>query len=237
MIIIFYVFVALIGITALFVSILGTIQSRIRSYWLLIVFYGGFTLLILLSFFREYITVNTDSMTLSRAIAFELINSGVTTTFMTAIAVYYSRLLLPRANIKLDIAIIIFNVIAFILFSFPGTIVVDLKQGLARFTLPANISLVMYLAVFVYLAILGLAGSKKDRSAREQVLIWSLFVFILVGLTENSFSVISQLRNPEVDLFPASYHFIFSSLPYLFFGFVLIYYFGSYLLVSRETQT
>ena len=86
----------------------------------------------------------------------------------------------------------------------------------------------------MYIIILGFAGSKKDRIAREHVLIWSLLVFAIIGFIENIKSIIGNIDDPVISILPKRPGFVISSVPYLLFGIVLVYYFGGYLLSSRE---
>ena len=62
--VLYYVAVIMLGLAALAVSVVGTIRSRVASYWLLILFYGAFTASIAALFVREYLYVNIAGFSL-----------------------------------------------------------------------------------------------------------------------------------------------------------------------------
>jgi hypothetical protein len=56
--VLYYMAVIMLGLAALAISVVGTIRSRVTSYWLLILFYGAFTASIAALLVREYLYVN-----------------------------------------------------------------------------------------------------------------------------------------------------------------------------------
>lgn len=234
-VVLYYIFTGLVGSLALVVSILGTVRSRDKSYWLLVSFYGGFTALIFVDLFRQYVMINTGGLSLGAFVTTQALMTGITISFMTFVTLYMNRVFLSIRQGFLDLGIVVYSAVSFVLFILPGSVVPDLSHDVWRLNAPARVAQLMHIGLFIYLLILSFAGRKKDRSVRELVLIWSLILFTAVGFLENTISFIQHVGNPTLRLVLEHPSFIVSSIPYLIFGVVLFYYFGSFLLANTLT--
>jgi len=76
--VLYHVAVIMLGMAALAVSVVGTIRSRVASYWLLILFYGAFTASIAALFARESLYVNIAGFSLQAVLMSYLAGSLLT---------------------------------------------------------------------------------------------------------------------------------------------------------------
>lgn len=226
----YYIAVAMIGLIALAVSVLGTIRSRISSYWLLLVFYGGFTLNVCTVFARHYMILNVDNYSLQAVVLTYIISGILSNAFMAAVTLYFHRVYSVQKQALRDSIIIAVAAIASSAFFWPNAAAVDVSNGLLIRNTPLLISNSLYLALFVYYFILVAASSKRDRPVRELVLIWSNFIFGIVGFFIGIVGFAGLIIDPTVVLSDTGGIFSVATIPYLFFGGILIYYFGSFLL-------
>jgi len=89
----------MLGLAALAISMVGTIRSRVASYWLLILFYGAFTASIAALFAREYLYVNIAGFSLQSVLMSYLVGSILTILCIAAITLYYHRVFaLPQLD-------------------------------------------------------------------------------------------------------------------------------------------
>ena len=97
--VLYYVAVIMLGLAALAISVVGTIRSRVTSYWLLILFYGAFTASIAALFVREYLYVNIAGFSLQAVLMSYLVGSILTILCIAAITLYYHRVFaLPQLD-------------------------------------------------------------------------------------------------------------------------------------------
>ena len=99
----------------------------------------------------------------------------------------------------------------------------------ARFVrhLPVTVGNVAYLALFAYVLVVGAIGTKADRPPRELLLIWAAYGFGVVGFAESTVQLVQSLRDPVVVMSAAGQAFLISTIPYVLFGGILAYFFGS----------
>jgi hypothetical protein len=126
--ILYYIIVALIGCVALPISILGTIRSQIKSYWLLILFYGTFTVMVGVLFVRQYLYVNVEQYSLNTAAVTRMISSLLTIIFMTSITLHFHRLFLNHKSPVRDCIIIALYGLTILLYIWPNAAVIDAER-------------------------------------------------------------------------------------------------------------
>jgi DNA-binding CsgD family transcriptional regulator len=230
--VLYYIAVIMLGLAALAVSVVGTIRSRVASYWFLILFYGAFTASVAALFAREYLYVNIAGFSLQAALMSYLVGSLLTVLCVTAITLYYHRVFavrFQRFRDALVAAVALLNAAGFL---WPEAVSLDASRDLFVRNLPILLASGAYMALFAYLLVVGAVGSKADRPPRELVLIWGAYAFGVVGFLESLLGFVAQLRDPVVRLSAAGQGFMFSTVPYALFGCILAYYFGSYLVAD-----
>ncbi len=227
-----YVAATMIGLTALAVSAVAAIRSRDRAYWLLILFYAAFTAQIATVFTREYLYVNVTGFS-PRAV---LVTYGAGTVlvmvYMAAITLYYHRIFAVRFQRLRDgvvIAAALFVVAAFL---WPNSVTMDAARNLFVRNTPVLAGSCVHILVFAYLLVIGAAGSKADRPARELLLIWATYAFGIIGFAESLLGLVQQVKDPRVIMSASGQGFMISTVPYVLFGGVLAYYFGSFLVAD-----
>ena len=229
-----YVAATMIGLTALAISVVAAIRSRDRGYWLLILFYAAFTGQIAALFTREYLYVNvpgfspgTIIMTYGAGIVLSMLS-------MAVITLYYHRVFAVRFQKLRDAAVLAVALCGAIACLWPNGITVDAAAGLFVRNTPVLAGSCAYLVVFAYLLVVGAAGSKSDRPPRELLLIWSTYLFGLIGFGESLVGLVQELRDPRVLMSASGQPFMISTIPYALFGGVLAYYFGSFLVADAR---
>jgi DNA-binding CsgD family transcriptional regulator len=232
-----YVGATMAGLTALAVSVLGTLRSRVSSYRLLVVFYGAFTAEIATLFVREYMMVDIASFSYDAVLGTYVVAIILSQACLAAVALFYHRIFALPAQRILDGIVLGVAVFGAAVFSWPGSVTMDAEH--ARFVrhLPVIVGSGAYLVLFAYVLVVGAVGSKADRPPRELLLIWATFGFGVVGFAESAMSLVQAVRDPVVTMKPFSQGFLVSTIPYLLFGGVLAYFFGSFLVSNgREPR-
>ena len=230
--VLYYVAVIMLGLAALAVSLVGTIRSRVTSYWLLILFYGAFTASIAALFAREYLYVNIAGFSRQAVLMSYLAASLLTVLCVAAITLYYHRVFAVRAQKLRDALVVAVALLNEAGFLWPHAVSLDVSRDLFVRNLPIVLASCAYIALFAYLLVVGAVGSKADRPRRELLLIWATYAFAVVGFLESLLGLVGELKNPIVHLSAAGQGFLFSTIPYVLFGGVLVYYFGSYLVAD-----
>jgi DNA-binding CsgD family transcriptional regulator/RsiW-degrading membrane proteinase PrsW (M82 family) len=217
--------------------VIGTIRSRVSSYRLLIFFYGAFTAYIAMLFVREYLYVNIADYSYRMILATFLVGTVLTMTCMACISLFYHRILSVRFPGPRDAAVLAVAVFAAAMYCWPGAVTLEASQARFVRNLPILVGSAAYIALFVYVLVLGATGPKADRPPRELLLIWAAFAFGVVGFFESVVGFIREIGDPVVVMTAAGQEFMISTVPYVLFGGVLAYYFGSYLVAdSRPPQ-
>jgi len=232
--VLYYIAVTMVGLATLAVSLVGTIRSRVSANLLLIVFYALFTVDVATLFSREYLYVNIADYSYQTVLITYLVSGLVSLAYVATITLYYHRLFAMRLQGLRDGIVLAVALLAASAFVWPNAVTLDEPAGLFVRNLPVQLAAGAYLALFAYLLVVGAAGSKADRPARELVLIWASFAFAIVGFCESLVQFIQALKNPAVVLSPAGRRFMVSTIPYVLFGGVLAYYFGSYLVADAR---
>ncbi len=233
--ILYYVVVALVGFMALTVSILGTIRSRIGSYWLLVAFYGLLSVRIGIVAVEQYMVVAFDPIPTSALERTATIGGALTALFMCSITLYLHTVVLSRKRVIADAVVVGVSLFVLVVTALPGLRVSRVAGDIVGFTLLGSIAYIISLALFVYVLVICAGGSRRGRAIREVVLIWSLFGFGLVAFTQDFFGMISYFAGARpLAIGTTSPSFLAASVPHLVFGGVLVYYFGSYVLSERQ---
>lgn len=230
----YYSIVALIGSVTLAISTFGVIRARVRSYRFLVLFYAGFTLHVLIIFAREYMYLNVDDYSLSAIFATYAVGSILNPAFLVLVGMFLQRLSSVRAARLRDALLIIAGLFVASAYFLPGSVTLDADSASLRFGPIIGVSNVLYLAMLAYMVGMSVAGASRDRPIRELVLLWSLALFGAVGFIETMINVVVTASQPMVVLAPAAGDLLVSTVPYVFFAVVLIYYFGSYLLAEAR---
>jgi DNA-binding CsgD family transcriptional regulator len=153
--------------------------------------------------------------------------------FMCIVTLYFHRLFVEKGQGLRDRMVVGAYAVGLIVLLLPAARTVDLAHGTTRFTPLGSVGYFLLLGLFAYLLVVGLAGPKRDRAVRELVLIWSLILFGLVAFVSDVWGVFQYFLGPrEIPIAPGGGSFMVSSIPHLFFGGILIYYFGAYVLAE-----
>jgi DNA-binding CsgD family transcriptional regulator len=232
--VLYYILIALGGFIALTITILGTLKSGIATYWFLILFYGSFTLQICVLFIRRYMFVNITGFSYEMALATYQAAGVLSFMLVTTMTLYHHRVFHVKFQKSRDILVISLMTLGSLFFFLPFSAELDQTHGLVKRHPLLLAGAAVYLLVFLYLLVLIARGSKKDRPARELILIWGSFIFGIIGFCETMLGFIHQFTSPEVLLSADNRGFLFSTIPYVLFGGVLFYYFGAYLLAEKR---
>lgn len=230
----FYILVLLSGFFTIAITLLGTIKSKIKIYWYLLVFYSLFSFKILATFIRNFLSFTTE-ISKETIFDFKVLDVLISTLFMISITLFFQNIFIKKERKKHMVLVLILYIISFALYFFPNSYNV-LSNGNIVLGYPSLISSFLFSLLFIYMIIISLIGDKKDKPIRELVLIWYLIIFGAVGLLETVLSLYSILENREMIIEINQNDFILSSIPYFLSSGVLAYYFGSYLLVFKKTQ-
>ncbi len=128
--IVYYVVVALTGFIAVAVSVLGTIRSRIGSYWLLIAFYGLLTVRISVIAVEQYLYLNVHPVSVDVFLATGMIGNVLNAVFMCVVTLYFHRVFVEKGRRLRDRVVVAAYAVALILVLLPGSRTVEGKLGL-----------------------------------------------------------------------------------------------------------
>ncbi len=224
---------AVVGFSAISVAVFGTLRSRSkRPYVLLIVFYGAYTLQTFMTLMEEFVFSGGVMPSALTLYVVSLTEIGLGITVVVAAALYFHDLFSVAARRLRDILVVTVACAAFIMYGVPFWVSMERSQGIIILGPAAYAAGTVYLLLFIYLLAVGFLGSKRDRPARELVLIWTTLVFGSVGLVESLIGTLGYLRDPIVHI-ASSGSFPISSIPHILMGAVMIYYFGGYIMADR----
>lgn len=220
---VYYLFIIFVAFGSLSISILGCIKSRVKEYIYLIIFYFLFTLRILMAFIEVYFETNIMQYDYYYLYVLQIISTIVSCLFMASISLYINTLFFNKFKKVADIIVIVLCSSLLLLMAYPNGFKIDLETGAYILGTTVKVAIFINYTIFAYLLVVIIVGSKRNRPLREVILIVSIGVFLIFGIVDNlpQFSFDS---------------FLVSSIPYLLFGFVLIYYFTTYLLSSVKDE-
>lgn len=226
-----------IGFSAISIAIFGTLRAPSkRPYIYMIIFYGAYTVQTFVSLVGDvvlsYYTVNVALLIL----IVSALETSLGVLVICAAALYFHELFSSSLRRLRDILVIIIAIVTILLYLLPSSISVDPEKRIIVLGLFAYAAGIIYLLLFVYLLLVGFLGSKRDRPARELVLIWAILAFGSTGLIESIISIIGYLQDPVVQITYTDENFLISTIPHIFMGVVMIYYFGGYILADRPSS-
>ena len=231
----YYILVVLIGFIALAVSLLGTIQSGIAAYRLLILQFAAFTFQVGTVFVRQYLYTNVTHYSFKTATLTYVLGSILISIVVVTGIIYFHHIFLVKFRRIRNWASIIVMSVSIVAYTLPGALRVDSVQGVMILGPSAGVGGFIYMVLFAYLVLVGLIGSKQDRPVRELILIWSLQIFGTIGFLESLLKNKQTISTNIISLSPKGNSFFITTIPYIAFGIVLIYYFGTYVLTERRT--
>ncbi len=229
-----YVLATMLGLAALAISAIGTMRSRVHSYRLLVLFYAAFTASLATLFAREYLYVTVPGFSPPAILATYVVGIVLTLAAMTCIGLFCHSIFGVRSQRLRDAMVVAVAVLSVALCFWPGAVTLDASRARFVRNLPILVSGFAYQVLFAYILAVGFAGPKADRPRRELLLIWSMLVFGAVGFIEGFVGFVGEIRNPVVVMSASGQGFLVSTIPYLLFGGVLAYYFGSYLIADAR---
>jgi DNA-binding CsgD family transcriptional regulator len=232
--VLYYVAVTMLGLAALAISVIGTLRSRVSSYRLLILFYSAFTAEIATLFVREYLYVNIADYSYQSIVATFVIAIVLSVACIACITLFLHRILTVRFPRLRDTVVLVVAALSVAMFFLPGSITMEGPQARFVRNLPIHVGTGAYIALFAYVLAVGAAGPKADRPPRELLVIWAVFAFGIVGFCESAVSFVSEIVDPVVVMTAAGQGIMISTVPYVLFGGVLAYYFGSYLVADSR---
>lgn len=229
------VFTIIIGVCALMVAIFGTIRSRIKEYWFLVLFYLFFSLMIVTEFIGGAL-FNMGELSFYSVFLFRCTGQILTVIFMTFVTFYIQSLFIKTGILVHRIITTVLYAFMIIIYMMPGSLMLDNVTGIIYVGDSIFISAIIYQLLFLYMLIIGFAGDKSDKPVREKVLIWSLITFGVISFSLSLVGSIQQIHMDQlfIDVQESLGSFNAYEIPFIIFGFILIYYFGSYLLSDKH---
>ncbi len=232
--ILYYALVALVGTVALALSAFGVIRSRVPAYWYLIGFYAGFTAMVSVIFIREYLFMNVADYSILVIYQTYAVSSVIAPLFLASLALFLHRLVTVQLMTARDISVVALACGAAVFDFVPGAVTLDLSTLTLGFGPLYQVGNILYMILFAYVLWVIAAALRRDKLPRELVLIFTLLIFGIVGFGESLINVIAGFEVSSIVLKPVQSELLVSTIPYLIFGAVLIYYFGTYLLAESR---
>ncbi len=234
----YYALVAVVGLVALALSSFGVVRSRVPAYWYLIGFFAGFTAMVCTIFIREYFFMNVADYSILAIFRTYAASSVIEPLFLASLALFLHRLASVRYATGRDVAVVVLACVDALLGFIPGAVTVDIRSFALRLGPLMRVSNILYLTIFAYVLVGIFQSIRRDRPPREIVLVVTLLAFGVVGFAESLINTIGGFSITEVNLQPVGGGLLVSTIPYVVFGAVLIYFFGAYLLAdSRPAST
>ena len=222
--------VVVVGFVSLSIAVLGTVKSRISSYWFLVLFNGLFTVDTVIVLIREYLLLNEAYLPFLPIYLTYAAHIVLAPTALLAAILYVNHTCELSFISRRDAAAIVVAGIAVGGYFLPQAVRVDATVLIFRFGLPALVSQSVYLLMLIYIVVAGLLSMRYDRTSREQVLFSAFVLFGATGLVEVVGGVTAALTYRSVAIAPGAGGHLISSFAYLIFAAVMIYYFGTYLI-------
>jgi len=220
----YYLIVIMIGFAALAIAAFWAIKSRDPDLRNFCIVYALFTLLLIVSVFRKYLSLNVEGYSprdwYNISGVYLIINSLIMPAFIHfLLGIYQVR---HRTLIAFIILVITLLTIG-VLYS-PLGAVLDEESKVIHFGVGYPISSVWYVVVFTFALLLGYGSLPRFWNLQQKNLIVGLLIFATFGYVESLLNVPNSLRTGSVT-FGEEREFLYSSIPYALFGLFLVYYF------------
>ena len=218
------VVVIIIGFAALAFAISWALKTRdgdLRDFCIL---YALFTLLMVLTVLRKYLSLNVAGYSAS---TWYYLSGLLQVTSLGVVVALVNYLLggykVARRKAATFVLLLLTAVCVILMFSPIGS-VLDAPRRSIRLGIGFQIAAVWYLACFTFAIALGYALLHRVWNTDKRSFILGLLVFATVGFAESAVSTLQVLRTPTVTL-AAERDFIYSSIPYAVYGIFVIGYF------------
>lgn len=219
--------VIVIGFAALSIAgfwALKTRETYLRNFCIVYILY---TLVLVVSVLKKYLALNVESF----SEWWDYIISGVNYILNFAVLVaaihFFLEIYQVQSRKVITTAFLVMMMVCVSLILSPFGATLDVDQHVIQLGIGHQIASGWYLVSFTLTLILGygLLGRiwKNDRKS----FVVGLLIFATVGYIETLSGFIFVLRSPAVILSGQS-DFLFSSIPYAFYGIFLVYYFLNY---------
>jgi DNA-binding CsgD family transcriptional regulator len=214
------IFVIVVGCSALMIGILWAVKSEGAVYWSFCALYACFLTLVAVNTVKKYILINLGVG--NDAVILTLYGLGILADYgITAAGMYYFHSLyrIPGRNRLLAVFLLVSLLFLLSLF-LPGG--VQLQGSTLRLGENYRIGAAWYLLSFAYITIIGFVFIGRVWHSHRRTFVLGSIVFAAIGFVESLIGFLRILQNPVVPL-AATSGFSISTVPFLLYGFFLIY--------------
>lgn len=223
----YYFAVIMIGFAALAISVFWAVKTQETSLRNFCILYAAFTLMLILSVLMKYLTLNVESFSgrswyLLSGIC-QVINYGV----IVATVNYFLGLNQTAARKRITV-LFWFTILIFSgsIFS-PYSTRLNESQNIIQLKFGYQVLSVWYLLSFTYAIVLGFTALQQAWNTDKRNFILGLLIFATFGYIESLLTFSENLRTSAVSL-TIENGLLFSSIPYMLYGFFVIYHFLSF---------
>jgi DNA-binding CsgD family transcriptional regulator len=220
----YYLVVIMIGFAALAIAGFWAVKTRDPDLRNFCIVYALFTLLLIVSVFRKYLSLNVEGYSprdwYNISGVYLIINSLIMPAFIHFLLGIYQ----VRHRTLIAIIILVITLLSIGLLYSPLGAVLDEGSKVIHFGVGYPISSAWYLVSFTFALLLGYGSLPRFWNSEQRNLIVGLLIFATFGYVESLLNAPNALRTGSV-AFGEEREFLYSSIPYALFGLFLIYHF------------
>jgi DNA-binding CsgD family transcriptional regulator len=214
------IFVIAVGFAALTIAVLWAVKSEGPVYWSFCALYACFLALVAVNTIKKYILINVgvgngDLILILSGLGI-FMDFGITTAGMYY---FHSLYRIPGRNRLLPVFLLV-SLLSFLTLLSPFGVQVQGSEY--RLGTGYLAGAAWYVLSFTYVIVVGCAFLGRVWHSHRRTFVLGLLVFAAIGYVESLLGFIFVLQNPVVPLATAS-GFSISTVPFLLYGFFLIY--------------
>lgn len=220
----YYFVVIMIGFAALAISGFWAAKTRETDLLNFCVVYSLFTLLLIVSVLKKYLSVNVEGYSPREWYNISGVYLIINSLIMPAFIHFLLGLYQVRHHRLISIGVLVVTLFSIGILYSPFGARLDETNKIIHFGIGFPISSVLYLVSFTFALLLGYGFLPRIWNTDAKNLVLGLLIFATFGYVESLVNAPNTLRMATA-VFGEDREFLFSSIPYAVFGLFLIYYF------------
>lgn len=223
----YYLSVIMVGFAVLAIAGFWAFKTKDKDLWNFCILYALFTLVLLLSVLRKYLSLNVEGYTAQTWYLVSGLQQVLRSSVIVAVIHFFLGVYQISSRKVISIVFLITFLITIGLIYSPLGATVDVNEETIHFGTGYRISSIWYLLAFTFALTLGYGFLRRIWNTDKRNFILGLLVFATFGYGESLIGFLGSLSTDKV-VFGQDTDFLYSSIPYVLYGFFLIAYFLNY---------
>jgi DNA-binding CsgD family transcriptional regulator len=220
----YYLSVIMVGFAVLAIAGFWTFKTKDADLRNFCILYALFTLVLIFSVLRKYLSINVEGYSPQAWYTISGISQVVGCAVVVALIHFFVELYqLPQRRLITSLFLITMFLSIGLIYS-PIGATLDADNGIIHFGIGFKVSSVWYLASFTVAIAVGFGFLRRLWNTERRNFILGSLIFAAFGYLENLLNFPSSIRMNSAT-FGQELDFLYSSIPYVLYGFFLVTYF------------